>query len=146
MEVVLRATIVYFFALALFRIAGRKSIQRWGMPEVVLLFLVTVALREAIVVEDGSITTAMIALATIAALDRLLTTVKYRWRGAADVIEGRVVQLVRDGVIDRRAMARVRVAEHELLSRVRARGHERLDEIKDAFFEPTGDVTIVFRS
>lgn len=145
-EVVLRAALVYLLTHLVFRVAGRKSIQRWGMPEVVLLFLVTIALRKSIVVDDESVTTAMIALVTIAALDRILTTVTYRWRKAADVIEGPVRRLVRDGVIDRAAMARARIAEHELLSRVRAHGRERLDEIKDAWFERSGDVTIVFRS
>lgn len=145
-EVVLRAAIVYLSTHVVFRIAGRKAIGRWGMAEVVLLFLVTIALRKSIVVDDESITAAMIALVTIVALDRILTTVTYRWSRAADVIEGPVRQLVRDGVIDRAAMSRARIADHELLSRVRAHGHERLDEIKDAWFERSGDVTIVFRS
>ena len=145
-EVVVRAAIVYLLVHLVFRVAGRKSIARWGMPEAVLLFLVAVALRKAIVVNDESVTTAMIALVTIVALDRLLTTVTFRWRSAADVVEGPVLRLVRDGVIDRAAMARARIAEHELLSRVRAHGHERLDEIEAAWFERSGEVTIVFRS
>lgn len=144
-EVVLRAAIIYLFAQLVFRVAGRKALQRWGMPEVALLFLVTTALRGSIVADDPSLTTAMIALVTIVALDRLLTTLAFRWRTCADVLEGPVLHLVRDGVVDHGALARARVAEHELLSRVRARGHQRLDEIKDAWFERSGEVTIVFR-
>lgn len=145
-EVVVRAAIVYVFVMAVFRTAGRKAIQRWGMPEVALLFLVTTALRKSIVGDDASLTTAMIALVTIAALDRLLAAVTFRWVRAADAVEGPVLWLVRDGTLDRAAMARAKIADGELLARVRARGHERLDEIRHAWFERNGDVTIVFRS
>ena len=145
-EVVLRAAVIYLFAQLAFRVAGRKALQRWGMPEIALLFLVTTALRKSIVAEDASLTTAMIALATILALDRLLTVVTFRWRTGADAVEGPVLRLVRDGALDRAALSRARISEDELLSRVRAHGRERLDEIKDAYFERSGEVTIVFRS
>jgi uncharacterized membrane protein YcaP (DUF421 family) len=146
LEVVFRAATIYLFVQLAFRVAGRKALQRWGLPEIVLLFLVTTAVRKAIVADDESLTTAMIALATIAGLDRIVTTVAARWCKAADVLEGPVLRLVRDGALDRAAMARARLGEHELLSRVRARGRERLDEIRDAWFERSGEVTIVFRS
>jgi uncharacterized membrane protein YcaP (DUF421 family) len=144
-ETVLRAALVYLFTLVIFRVAGRKAIGRWGVPEVVLVLLVTVAVRRSIVVDDESITTAMIALATLAALDRLLGSFSRRSLRAADMIEGPVIPLVRDGVIDREGMARARLAEDELLSRVRAHGHTSLDEIRLAWFERSGEVTIVFR-
>jgi uncharacterized membrane protein YcaP (DUF421 family) len=146
LETVLRAGVVYLLVHLVFRLAGRKALQRWGLPEVVLLFLVTVAVRKSIVSDDESVTTAMIALATIAGLDRLVTTLTARWREVADVIEGPVVQLVRDGKLDRAAMARVRIGEHELLSRVREKGRERVEDIRHAWFERSGEVTIVFRS
>jgi uncharacterized membrane protein YcaP (DUF421 family) len=146
LEVVLRAAAVYLLVQLVFRLAGRKALQRWGPPEIVLLFLVTTAVRKSIVADDESITTALVALVTIVGLDRLVTTLTARWRKAADVIEGPVVRLVRDGQVDRAAMARVRIGEHELLARVRERGHERLEDVRDAWFERSGEVTLVFRT
>jgi uncharacterized membrane protein YcaP (DUF421 family) len=145
LETVLRAALVYLLVQLVFRVAGRKAFQRWGPPEIALLFLVSTAVRKSIVVDDESITTALLALVTIAALDRFQTTLSARWRKAADVIEGPVLQLVRDGKLDRAAMRRVRIGEHELLARVRAKGRERVDEIRDAYFERSGEVTIVFK-
>jgi uncharacterized membrane protein YcaP (DUF421 family) len=145
LEVILRAAAVYLLVQLVFRAAGRKALQRWGPPEIVLLFLVTTAVRKSIVADDESVTTAMIALVTIVGLDRVVTTLTARWRRAADLIEGPVLRLARDGALDRAAMARARLGEHELLARVREKGHERLDEIRDAWFERSGEVTIVFR-
>jgi uncharacterized membrane protein YcaP (DUF421 family) len=145
LEVVLRATLVYLAVQLVFRIAGRKALQRWGPPEIVLLFLVSTAVRKTIVAGDESLTSALVGLGTIAALDRLVTTVTARWRRAADVVEGPVLHLVRDGKLDRAAMARARIGEHELLARVRAKGRERLEDVRHAWFERSGEVTIVFR-
>ncbi len=145
LEVVLRAAIVYVAVWGVFRLAGRKAFQRWGPPEIVLLFLVSTALRKTLVADDESITTGLIAFVTLVGLDRIATSLTARWRHAADVVEGPVVRLVRAGELDRAAMARVRLGEHELLARVRARGRERLDEIRDAWFERSGEVTIVFK-
>jgi uncharacterized membrane protein YcaP (DUF421 family) len=144
-EVALRAAIVYGFVQLVFRIAGRKELGRWGVPEVALLFLVTVATRKSIVADDESLTTAMVALATIVLLDRILSTLTARSRRVADAIEGPVRQLVRGGKIDREQMSRARLSEDELLARVRERGKERLEDVKDAFFERSGKITIVFR-
>lgn len=146
LEVVLRAALVYLLVLVVFRLAGRKAFQRWGAPEIVLLFLVTTAVRKSIVADDESLTTAMIALVTIAGLDRLVTTRTARSTRIADVVEGPVLRLVRDGALDHAAMSRARLGEHELLARVRAQGRERLDQIRDAWFERSGEVTIVFKS
>jgi uncharacterized membrane protein YcaP (DUF421 family) len=113
---------------------------------VALLFLVTIALRKTIVADDESLTSGMIALFTVVGLDRLASELISRRKRAADVIEGRIVRLVRGGALDRDALASVRISEEELLARVRARGHARLDDIQDAWFERSGDVTIVFKS
>lgn len=145
LEVIVRATILYLFVQAVFRLSGRKAMARWGIPEVALLFLVAVATRMGIVGDDPSLTSAMIALVTIVVLDRILTTAVARWRGAAELLEGPVLRLVRDGVVDRRAMRRAHLSDEELLARVREHGRERLDEVKDAFFERSGMVTLVFR-
>lgn len=145
LEVVLRAALAYLSVQVVFRFAGRKAFQRWGPPEIALLFLVGTAMRKSIVVDDPSATTAVIALVTLVALDRVATTFTARSPRTADFVEGPVLYLVRDGKLDRAAMSRARLGEHELPARVRARGRERLDEIRDAWFERSGEVTIVFR-
>jgi uncharacterized membrane protein YcaP (DUF421 family) len=135
------------FVTVVFRVVGgRKAMQRWGLSEVALLFLVTIALRQTIVADAESLTSGMIALFTVVGLDRLASELIFRRKRAADVIEGRIVRLVRGGALDRDALASVRISEEELLARVRARGHARLDDVQDAWFERSGDVTIVFKS
>lgn len=145
LETVLRAVLAYGAVLVVFRAAGRKAFQRWGPPEIVLLFLVGTAMRKSIVADDRSLTTAVIALVTIVALDRVVTTITARAPRSADLVEGPVLRLVRDGAVDRAAMRRARIGDHELLAHVRAKGRTSIDEVRDAFFERSGEVTLVFK-
>jgi uncharacterized membrane protein YcaP (DUF421 family) len=144
-EVVLRATIIYAFVVALFRVVGRKELGRWGVSDVVLLFLITTAARKSIVGDDESLTTAMVALATIVFLDWAQSKLTWRSARAAVVLEGPVRQLVRDGELQREVMRKTRVSEEELLAHVREKGRETLADLKDAFLERSGRITIVLR-
>jgi uncharacterized membrane protein YcaP (DUF421 family) len=145
LEVMFRAAAVYVFIQVLFRVVGRKELARWGASDIVLLFLVATAARKSIVADDASLTTAMIGLATIVALDRLLSLLSARSRRAADLLEGPVRQLVRDGELQRDVMRKTRISEDELLAHVREKGKESLDAVKDAFLERSGKVTLVLR-
>lgn len=142
-EVMTRAAIIYLFVQLLFRLAGRKEFSRWGPSDIVLLFLVTTAARETIVGDDRSLTSAIVGLTTLVAIDWVLSLVTSRSRRAADLLEGRARQLVRDGALQRREMRRARISEGELLSSVRQLGRASLAEVKDAFLERSGRITVV---
>ncbi|ACL66716.1 conserved hypothetical protein [Anaeromyxobacter dehalogenans 2CP-1] len=145
-EVVFRAAFVYLFVQVLFRVVGRKEFARWGVSDIVLLFLVTTAVRKTLVADDASLTTAVVALTTLVALDWLFSLVTSRSRRAADLLEGRIRQLVRDGVLQRDVMRATRVSEDELLAHVRRLGKGSLADVKDAYLERSGSITVVLRA
>ncbi len=145
LEVVLRAAIIYAFLIVAFRVVGRKELGRWGASDVVLLFLISVAARQTIVGEDRSLTTAMVALGTLLGLDWALSALTARSSRLADLLEGKVRQLVRDGELQRDVMRRTRISEDELLEQVRRAGKETLADLKDAFLERSGKITVVLR-
>jgi uncharacterized membrane protein YcaP (DUF421 family) len=144
-EVMVRAAIIYAFVQLLFRAVGRKEIGRWGLPEVALLFLVTTSVRTSIVGDDASLTSAMIGLSTIVGLDRCVSTLAARSRRAANVLEGPVRQLVRDGAPQEAVMRRTRVSQDDLLARAREQGRGTLHGLADAYLERSGRITLVFR-
>ncbi len=142
-EVAGRAALIYVSVQALLRVLGRKELGRWGVPDVVLLFLVGTSVRTTIVGRDTSLTSAVVGLTTIALLDWVQSLVTSRSERWADVLEGPVRRLVRNGELQRDVLRSRRVSEGELLAHVRERGGERLSDIKDAFLERSGKVTVI---
>lgn len=144
-EVVLRATLLYIFAQVVMRLIGRKELGRYSNFDVVLLFLVTVALRRSLVKDDDSLTTAFIGLATLGAWDRLFSWLSCRSGKAARVLEGTPVELVRDGKLLERNLRKSLMSKEELLSRLRGQGTESLRKVRAAYMEPDGKVTFLMK-
>jgi uncharacterized membrane protein YcaP (DUF421 family) len=63
----------------------------------------------------------------------------------ADIIDGPVYVLIRDGQLDEREMRRARVSREQLLASVRGHGRGSLDDVHYAYLERSGHVSIVFR-
>ncbi len=144
-EVIFRASAVYAFTVALFRVVGRKELSRYATHDIVLLFLIATAARQSMVGSDSSVTSAFIALATIAGWDTLLSWLAYRSRRVAAVVDGRLRRLVSDGKIHDDELRRVRMSREELASLLRRHGHDDLGRVRDAYMERSGRVTFVMR-
>lgn len=143
LEVVFRATIVYFFTVGAFRLAGRKELSRYATHDIVLLFLIATATRQTIVGTDTSLTTGLVGLSTIIGWDTLLSHLAYRSRRAAQIVDGKIRRLVRDGVIDDAELKRARLSRDELVSLLRRHGHQDLRRVRDAFLERSGRITFL---
>ncbi|HVE81642.1 MAG TPA: YetF domain-containing protein [Myxococcales bacterium] len=142
-EVAIRSAIVYAGVQLLLRLAGRRELGRHSTFDVAILFLVSTAMRRTMVGEDGSLTSAFVALGTMVALDMALSYVTSRRRRIASVVKGDPVQLVRDGALVDDALRKVHISTDELLSWARQHGMGSLGEIRHAFLEPSGQVSII---
>lgn len=142
-EVIFRASVMYLFTVTLFRMIGRKELSRYAVHDIVLLFLIATATRQSMVGTDTSLTSALMALATIAAWDTLLGYTAFRSRRWAAVIDGKLRRLVRDGRIEDNELQRVRISREELTALLRRQGHDDLAQVRDAYLERSGRVTFV---
>lgn len=142
-EIVLRATISYFFTVAAFRLAGRKELSRYATHDIVLLFLIAVAMRQTVVGNDTSLTAGLVALSTIVGWDTLLSRLAYRSRRAAQIVDGKIRRLVHHGTVDEAELKRARLSRDELVSLLRRHGHQDLHRVHEAFLERSGRVTFV---
>jgi len=144
-EVVFRAAAVYLFLTIAFRLVPRKELARISLLDIILLALVTVALRKSVVADDRSLTTAFVALATLLAVNQTLhalARVNHKW---SDRIQGRRLQLMKDGEMIPSCLKRAQITEDELMSRLRGYGTMNLQRVDSAYMERDGKVTFVFR-
>jgi uncharacterized membrane protein YcaP (DUF421 family) len=144
LETILRSTIVYVVVHVSFRLLGRRELRRYSMASIVVLFLIAVALREAIVRDDVSLTTAFVGFGTLLVLDRIAGLLSNASPRLAHIIDGPVRELVRDGQVDEAELRRAHVTKEHLLAAVRERGGEDLSRVKRARLERSGKISVVF--
>lgn len=144
-EVVLRAAVVYFLVLVLFRLFGRAQQARHAGFDLAVMFLLGTALRKTIVGDDPSVTAGAIGLITLFALDWVMSFLTWKSERLSLVVEGRARQLIRDGRPIDDALARSRLNEHELRERLREQGTDDLAKVRAAFLERDGKITFLLR-
>ncbi len=142
-EVVLRAALVFAFLLVALRIVGRKELTRWSKSDVVLLILLSQAVRETLVVHDPSLTTSFLSLATLLGLEWLASWAAYRSPAAGRWLNGSRRLVVQGGRPLPEPMRRSRLTRDDLLANVRDRGMRDLEEVEEGYVEPNGRLTFV---
>lgn len=145
LEVAVRAAFIYVFLVTVFRLVPRRELARSSINDIVLLFLVTVAVRRTLVGDDSSLTSAFVGFGTLVLLDQLVNRLARRSPRWADWILGPRIALVQDGRILDEGLSRAGISAEELHGRLRAHGTEDLGKVQAAWLERDGKVTFLFR-
>jgi uncharacterized membrane protein YcaP (DUF421 family) len=145
MEIVVRATVIYFFLWLLTRALGKRELAEMTAFELLLLVVVGDLIQQGVTQEDMSITGAMLAVGTIGAWILLFSWLGWRFRPARNLIEGVPVVVVRDGRPIEPALRLERVTLDELLESARNQGIANLREVELAILEPSGQFSFLQR-
>lgn len=147
MESVIRALVVYFVLLLIFRIAGRRTLSQTSEFELVLLLIISETVQEALVDNDHSMTNAFVLIVTLVGTTIVLAFAKHRWPALGKWLDGLPVLAVHRGKPRREVLDAERVDESEVLAAGRAaHGLASFDEIEHAVVENSGDITVVPRA
>ena len=144
MSPVLRITLIYLFLMALFRLAGRRTLSDISPFDFVLLLIISELVQQAVVADDPSLTNAVILCSALVALDIGLSLLKQRSPRIERLLEGTPVLLVEHGQPLDAALRRMRIDAHDILAAARhSQGLERMEQIRFAVLEKNGGISIV---
>ncbi len=112
-----------------------------------LVFVILIAQAAADAMgEFTSVADGLILVATIMGWNYLINALSYRWPFFEWLVSAPALQIVRDGQMMRRNMRREFVTEEELMSYLHQEGIEDVREVKSAYIEGGGKITVVGRS
>jgi uncharacterized membrane protein YcaP (DUF421 family) len=145
MELVVRATVLFWLLFALTR--GMKKRTLGDMAPFELLFLVVVGdlVQTGVTQEDYSLTGSLLAMSTFAFWVSFLTWVSWRSQRARRVIEGVPLVIVTDGRPVQAALDLEQMPIAEVLEAARQAGLASLDDVRLAVLEPSGRISIIKR-
>jgi uncharacterized membrane protein YcaP (DUF421 family) len=144
MNPVLRATVIYFFLLLVFRLSGNRSFSQLSSFDFVLLLIIAESVQQALVGNDFSITQALLLIITLIGIDIAISLFKQRFPRMERFIDGVPLVIVENGEPLKELMTKARVDDEDVL--VAAREHyglERMDQIKYAVLERSGGISII---
>ncbi len=143
LELVVRGTAMYWFLFLLFRFVLRRDVGAIAIADVLLLVLIADAAQNAMSGGYDSITEGFVLVATIAGWNLLMDWLAFRFDAVRRVLEAPPLQLVRNGRMLRTNMKRELMTRDDLMSKLREQGIEQLSQVKAAYMESSGDISVL---
>jgi len=144
LEHVFRGAALYFGILILLRIMPRRSGGSLTTMDLIFALLITNAAAPSLG-DYRSLTDGAVLILTIMGCNYLVNALSFRLPILERLISAPPLQIVRNGQLLRRNMRREFLTAEELMDHLRQQGIEDLQEVKDAFVESEGEITVIRR-
>jgi uncharacterized membrane protein YcaP (DUF421 family) len=142
LEIVLRTVIMYTYTLAIVRVLGKRGLGHLSPFELVIIVALGSAVGDPMFYPDVPLLHGMIVITVVVAMQRALEEITEHSPRVEAILESRVRSLIKGGVIDRTALERENLSETELFSALRDREVEHLGQVRLAYLEPSGVITV----
>lgn len=145
LEMVVRGTAMFWFLFVLFRIFVRRDAGALGIADILLIVIVADAAQNGMAGDYRSIPDGMVLIGTIVGWNMLLDFLAFKSARLERWLEPRQIVLVKNGQIQYHNLRRQFMTENELMSKLREHGVDKLAEIKRAYMEGSGSITVIRR-
>lgn len=143
MDIVWRATAVYFFLFLFTRALGKRELVEMSAFEMIVLVTIGDLVQQGVTQEDYSVTGAVLAVSTFGFLSLVGSYAAFKWRRARPVLEGRPVIVVHDGKWLDDVLKVERLTRDEVLEAARGEGIADIAELRVGVLEPDGKFSFV---
>lgn len=145
LELFVRGTIVYLFLFVVFRTVLQRDIGAVGIADVLVIVLVADAAQNAMAAEYRSVSDGLVLISTILGWNLLLDFLAFRFPRLRRLLEAPEICLVRDGRIQHRNLRREFISIEELEAKLREHGVADVAEVRVAYMESDGTVSVIRR-
>jgi uncharacterized membrane protein YcaP (DUF421 family) len=146
MDIVLRATVVFFVLMGLLRIMGRRELAELTPFDLVVLIVLGDLIQQGVTQEDMSITGASIAVGTMCLWTIILSEFTFRFGSARRVFKSVPLIVLQDGRPFDKVLRAQRIDMDYLRDAARQQGIADLDQVKLAVLEPDGMLSFIHQS
>ncbi|ERG63840.1 hypothetical protein L332_05060 [Agrococcus pavilionensis RW1] len=143
LEIVARGSVMFLALTVLLRVVGQREAGGLGITDILIVVLVADAAGAGMRGEAGSIGDSLVLVGTILFWSVALDALGYRWPALGRLLKARPKPLIEDGRLNRRALRREFMSRDELESQLRLHGLTDISQVKRAWLEPNGMVSVL---
>lgn len=145
-EMVVRGAIMYVAMFVLLRVVLRGRLGSMTSSDLLVLVIISDGAQNAMSSNYTSITDGIVLVATIVGMSWL-----FDWLGYHVAFMGRFVHpqrkpLVVNGRVIRKALADELMTEDELMTQLRLQGADQIQQVKSAYLEGNGEISVIRRA
>lgn len=144
-ELILRGSAMYWALFLIFRLVLRRDVGAVGVADVLFVVLVADASQNAMTGGYTSVAEGAVLVATLIGWNLLLDWMAFRFAWAHRLVEPRPLLLIRRGRVQHKHLRAEMITLAELRGQLRQHGVESFDEVKAAWFESDGQISVIKR-
>lgn len=142
LEIVLRTALLYVYALFMLRLLGKRGMGSLSPFELAIIISLGSAVGDPMFYPGVPLVHGMLVMTVIVLLQRGLTFLTRRSQRIETFVESQASCLVADGSLVLDALNREMLAKDELFTALREAGVEQLGQVRRAYLESTGKVSV----
>jgi len=143
MEILVRASIVFFFLLLLTRGMKKRTLGDMAPFEMILLVTLGDIVQQGVTQEDMSLTGSILAVSTFGFWITVLSWLTWRFRKVGRIVDGVPVVIVQDGQPIDQVLKVERLPIDEVYEAARQEGIADLAQVRLAVLEPSGRISFI---
>lgn len=142
LEIVLRGSIMYVGIFVLLRTLLRREAGMIALPDILLIVLLADAAQNGMADSYNSIPDGLLLVGVLIFWNIALDRLAYRYPAIERFVHPPPLPLVQNGRLLRPNLRRESITHQELWSQLRAQGIEDLKQVKAAYIEADGSITV----
>ncbi|MCC6616323.1 MAG: DUF421 domain-containing protein [Anaerolineae bacterium] len=142
LEIALRTTILFGYTMIILRVVGHRGLGQLSMAEFTLIIALGSAVGDPMIYADVPLIHGMFALTIMVLLQRFFTYLNIHSKRIRHIFEGETIRLVKDGAFDLDGVRRAHMSAKEIFAELRQGGAEDLRQVKRAYLETDGQVSV----
>lgn len=145
-ECALRAVLMFVLVLALMKLSGKKEVRQFSVLELLVIIGLGSALGDPMIYAEAPILPSLVAIGTVLFCYWGVNKWTNRSPTVERFVEGQVRRVLHQGVLDLQALDAEGISASELFGELRGMHVEHLGQVKSAYVEISGEVSIFFQA
>lgn len=145
-EVLFRSVTMFMVLLFVLRLSGKRGIKQLSIFELAIIISLGSAAGDPMFYNDVGLLPAIAVFLIVITLYKIITYISGRVEKVEEFIEGKPLKLLEEGVIIFKNFKNESLAYDELFSELRLKNVDQLGQVKEAFLETSGELSVFFYS
>jgi uncharacterized membrane protein YcaP (DUF421 family) len=136
---------MYFLVLLFLRLTGRRAMGELSLLDFIFVLMIAVGAQNAVLGDQSSIGSGVVLVLTLVAWNFLLNYLVYRFPPLERFFSPPPIKIIENGKLLSRNMRRELITRVELFARLREQGVEDISQVKLAYIEGDGEISVIPR-
>lgn len=142
-ELVIRGTLMYFVLFGLLRLVLKRQAGGIGTTDVLVIVLLAEVAGKGFTVDYTSVVEGTVIIATVLFWSFVLEWAGHRYPAVERILRAQTLMLIQNGKMLRKNMRAELVTSEELMAQLREQGIEDCSQVKKAYMEADGKISVV---